>query len=437
MTWTLPQIQKTKQMELPRCEHAQEMLDTLVDGLNQYKITIEPIDYMLGAATVTLRFRLAIGLTAQKIKSRMLDIARILQANSVRFIPVIDGSNMLAIEAPRPDRQTVFFRDLIQHVDGNRLSFPVGLGIDGNMIFGDIAKMPHLLIAGATGQGKSVAINTIIASILSCNSPDDVRLLLLDPKVVEFMPYEGLPHLITKDKKIITDADGIINSLNSLVDEMESRYKILADARCRNIDDYITKGNKMFHIVAILDEFADISMQAQKEFETAITRLAAKARAAGIHLIIGTQRPSSDVVSSVIKANIPARWAFTTSGKWDSLTIIGEAGAEQLLGKGDSLFSQTGKIIRAQCPFVTDDELSELIKHWTSQQQENTDDDFILGVDTTVDQEWDLPWNKDDPKDVMIMFKYCYKITTVCRGEADWIINQGLAFEIGKKEVDG
>lgn len=376
--WTLPTIEQRTAPNVETCgETAQEMLNDLVEGLKQYRIIIEPVDYKLGAATITLRFRLAQGMTAQRVSSHMLDIARILKANEVRFIPVIDGTDMLAVEAPRPDRQNILLKDLMQSVPNGDLMFPAGVDTAGQVVFGDIAKAPHMLVAGATGSGKSVAINAIIATILQRNTPDDVRLLLLDPKVVEFMPLEGLPHLVTKGKKIITDVPGIVEQMNFLVDEMEERYKLLAEAKCRNIGEYRAKGNKMPYIVAILDEFADVALQAKKEFETAVSRIAGKARAAGLHMIIGTQRPSADIVSSVIKANIPARWAFTTSSKWDSLTIIGEQGAETLLGRGDSLYSQAGKPVRAQCPFIPDEELEAIVEHWKAQTV--PDDDFVLG----------------------------------------------------------
>lgn len=376
MNWTLPKIYETNPNEGTACGAAQGMLTALVDGLKEYKIIIKPVDYLLGAATVTLRFRLGETvlkngnikkMTAQMINTRMLDVARILHTNEIRFVPVISGTDMLAIEAPRPDRQTVFFKDMLPGVGGGNLTFPVGLDTAGGVVYGDIAKMPHLLVAGATGSGKSVAINTIISSLISRNTPDDVQLLLLDPKVVEFMPLAGLPHLVTKGKKIITDIVAIVNALESMVGEMEKRYQLLAEAKCRNIGEYRAKGNKMPYVVVVIDEFADIFMQAGKEFETAISRLAGKARAAGIHLILGTQRPSADVVSGVIKANITARWAFTTTSKFDSLTILGEQGAESLLGRGDALYSENGKPIRAQCPLVTDEEIDALVEHWRAQ----------------------------------------------------------------------
>jgi S-DNA-T family DNA segregation ATPase FtsK/SpoIIIE len=303
------------------------------------------------------------------------DIKLNLAAAEIRIEAPIPGKAAVGIEVPNKENTMVTFREIIESKDftghSSNVAFAVGKDIGGQPIVADIAKMPHLLIAGATGSGKSVCINTLIMSILYKSNPSDVRMIMVDPKVVELSVYNGIPHLLIP---VVTDPKKAAAALNWAVAEMTERYKKFADVNVKDIKSYNDKVSeiaylndenyqKMPQIVIIIDELADLMMVAQNEVEDAICRLAQLARAAGLHLVIATQRPSVNVITGLIKANIPSRIAFAVSSQVDSRTIIDGAGAEKLLGKGDMLFFPSGfpKPIRVQGAFINDKEVNAVV----------------------------------------------------------------------------
>ncbi|MEA4816297.1 MAG: DNA translocase FtsK 4TM domain-containing protein [Lachnospiraceae bacterium] len=323
------------------------------------------------------------GVKVSKIVNLADDIALNLAASAIRIEAPIPGKAAVGIEIPNAEAQSVYLRKVLESDEfknfPSKLAFAVGEDIAGNSIVTDIAKMPHLLIAGATGSGKSVCINTLILSILYKAKPDEVKLLLVDPKVVELSIYNGIPHLLIP---VVTDPKKAAGALNWAVREMLQRYNTFAENNVRDIKGYnelkeeLSEEERMSQIVIIIDELADLMMVAPSEVEDAICRLAQMARAAGIHLIIATQRPSVDVITGVIKANIPSRMAFAVSSSIDSRTILDSAGAEKLLGKGDMLFSPVGtnKPLRIQGAFVKDKEVESIV-------------DFLKNDNSEVSQE--------------------------------------------------
>ena len=286
-----------------------------------------------------------------------------LQAKSIRVQAPIPGKPTVGVEVPNPIAETVPFGDTISDEfinDGMPLNVAMGKKIDGSVLYQNIPDMPHALIAGATQSGKSVSINTILMSLIIKNSPKDVRLILVDPKKVEFSFYEGIPHLCTP---VITDVSEASEALKWACQEMDKRYEVFSRNRCRKITEYNKKAldnpdlEKMPYIVIVVDEFNDLVMQCGDEVNDYIIRLAQKARACGMHIILATQKPTVDVVNGTIKSNIPCRFAFRVSSKQDSLVILDEIGAEALLGRGDMLYKNGGNSERAQGSFVDDDEI--------------------------------------------------------------------------------
>ena len=276
---------------------------------------------------------------------------------------MIPGKNTVGIEIPNHMREDVGLREIIsnEQFQKKNIKLPIALGksISGSPIIGDLSSMPHLLIAGTTGSGKSVCINTIITSLLYKLNPDVCKFILIDPKMLELSYYEGIPHLITP---VITDAKKATSALGWTVKEMNSRYKLMSKVGVRNIDGYNSKHKlKMPYIIVVVDEMSDLMLVAGKEIENYIQKLSQMARAAGIHIIMATQRPSVDVITGTIKANFPTRISFQVSSKIDSRTVLGEQGAEQLLGKGDMLFmSSANKIIRIHGPYVSENEVEKI-----------------------------------------------------------------------------
>ena len=311
------------------------------------------------------------GVKVSKIVNLTDDIALSLAARSIRIEAPIPGKNAIGIEVPNEETQMVGIREIIESKEFKDFKSPLAMGlgkdVSGKIFVSDIAKMPHLLIAGSTGSGKSVCVNTLINSILFKAKPDEVKLLLIDPKVVELSNYNGIPHLLIP---VVTDPSKAANALNWAVTEMNRRYKAFSDTGVRDIKSYNEKAEeKMPSIVIVIDELADLMMTCAKEVEDYICRLAQKARAAGMHLVIATQRPSVDVITGVIKANIPSRIAFAVSSQTDSRTILDMGGAEKLLGKGDMLFYPLGaaKPERLQGAFISDSELENVIEYVKSQ----------------------------------------------------------------------
>ena len=315
-----------------------------------------------GPVVSLYEFEPAPGVKVSKIINLSEDLARNTSSTSTR-VSVIPGKNTVGIEIPNEERESVTLREIISYDKFQKkdIKLPIALGksISGMPIVGDLTSMPHLLIAGTTGSGKSVCINTIIVSLLYKLNPDLCKFILIDPKMLELSTYEGIPHLLTP---VITDAKKATSALSWTVKEMNSRYKLMSKVGVRNIDGYNTKHKlKMPYIVVVVDEMSDLMLVAGKEIENYIQKLSQMARAAGIHIIMATQRPSVDVITGTIKANFPTRISFQVSSKIDSRTILGEQGAEQLLGKGDMLFmSSANKIIRIHGPYVSEQEIEKI-----------------------------------------------------------------------------
>jgi len=343
---------------------------------------------------VTLNeFEPASGIKVSKIINLADDIARNTSSVSTR-VATIPGKNTIGIEIPNAKRENVFLSEIISDERFNKreIKLPIALGksISGIPVVGDLSAMPHLLIAGTTGSGKSVCINTIILSLLYKYTPEKCNLILIDPKMLELSAYEGIPHLLCP---VITEAKKATAALGWAVKEMESRYKLMTRVGVKNIDGYNIKHKKhMPYIVVIVDEMSDLMLVAGKEIENYIQRLSQMARAAGIHIIMATQRPSVDVITGTIKANFPTRISFQVSSKIDSRTILGEQGAEQLLGKGDMLFmSSANRIVRIHGPYVSESEIEKVNSFLRSQGEPDYIDEItiIRDKDTTSNEETD------------------------------------------------
>ncbi len=351
------------------------LLDFGVNG-NIKKVSHGPV--------VTLNeFEPAAGVKVSKIINLSDDIARNTSSESAR-ISTIPGSNTVGIELPNNVRENVYLREILNNPDFKKrdIKLPIALGksISGKPIIGDLSSMPHLLIAGTTGSGKSVCINTIILSLLYRHTPEKCKFILIDPKMLELSTYEGIPHLLCP---VITEAKKAASVLGWVVKEMESRYRLMTKEGVRNIDSYNTKHKlPMPYIVVVVDEMSDLMLVAGKEIENYIQKLSQMARAAGIHIIMATQRPSVDVITGTIKANFPTRISFQVTSKIDSRTILGEQGAEQLLGKGDMLYmSSANRIVRIHAPFVSDGEIEQINNFLRSQAEPDYVDEILNFAD--------------------------------------------------------
>ena len=333
---------------------------------------------------VTLNeFEPAAGVKVSKIINLSDDIARNTSSESAR-ISTIPGSNTVGIELPNNTRENVYLSEILNNPDFKKkdIKLPIALGknISGKPIVGDLTSMPHLLIAGTTGSGKSVCINTIILSLLYRHTPDKCKFILIDPKMLELSTYEGIPHLLCP---VITEAKKAASVLGWVVKEMESRYRLMTKEGVRNIDGYNAKHKlPMPYIVVVVDEMSDLMLVAGKEIENYIQKLSQMARAAGIHIIMATQRPSVDVITGTIKANFPTRISFQVTSKIDSRTILGEQGAEQLLGKGDMLYmSSANRIVRIHAPFVSDNEIEKINNSLRTQAEPDYIDEILNFAD--------------------------------------------------------
>jgi S-DNA-T family DNA segregation ATPase FtsK/SpoIIIE len=362
--------------------------DQIIATLLNYKIEITKIRATIGPTVTLYEIVPAPGVKISKIKNLEDDIALSLAALGIRIIAPIPGKGTIGIEVPNKTKQIVSLKEVLmsEKFTNSKMALPIALGktISNEVFVADLAKMPHLLVAGATGQGKSVGINTILMSLLYKKHPSQVKLVLIDPKKVELFPYGSLDQhflafLPDQDEPIITETSKVISTLNSLCIEMDNRYDLLKAARVRNLKEYNEKftdrklnpkdGHKFLpYIVLVIDEFADLIMTAGKEVELPIARLAQLARAIGIHLIIATQRPSVNIITGTIKANFPARLAFKVTSKIDSRTILDGGGADQLIGSGDMLLSIGSTAVRLQCAFVDTPEVEEVIEHISKQQ---------------------------------------------------------------------
>ncbi|AVJ04032.1 TPA: DNA translocase FtsK [Haemophilus influenzae] len=382
--------------------------------LRNFNVKASVKDVLVGPVVTRYELELQPGVKASKVTSIDTDLARALMFRSIRVAEVIPGKPYIGIETPNLHRQMVPLRDVLDSNEfrDSKATLPIALGkdISGKPVIVDLAKMPHLLVAGSTGSGKSVGVNTMILSLLYRVQPEDVKFIMIDPKVVELSVYNDIPHLLTP---VVTDMKKAANALRWCVDEMERRYQLLSALRVRNIegfnekiDEYEAMGmpvpnpiwrpsdtmdamppalKKLSYIVVIVDEFADLMMVAGKQIEELIARLAQKARAIGIHLILATQRPSVDVITGLIKANIPSRIAFTVASKIDSRTILDQGGAEALLGRGDMLYSGQGSsdLIRVHGAYMSDDEVINIADDWRARGKP----DYIDGILESADDE--------------------------------------------------
>ena len=369
-------------------EELEENKNKIIQTLNHYKIEIEKIKATIGPTVTLYEINPAPGVRISKIKSLEDDIALSLAALGIRIIAPIPGKGTIGIEVPNSQPEVVSMRSLIasEKFQNAEMELPVVLGktISNEIFCVDLAKMPHLLMAGSTGQGKSVGLNAILVSLLYKKHPSQIKFVLVDPKKVELTLFNKIErHFLAKlpdtDDAIITDTSKVVKTLNSLCIEMDQRYELLKGAGCRNIKEYNDKfikrrlnpneGHRYLpYIVLVVDEFADLIMTAGREVETPIARLAQLARAIGIHLIIATQRPSVNIITGIIKANFPARIAFRVTSKIDSRTILDAGGADQLIGRGDLLYSTGNDLIRVQCGFVDTPEVEEITEFIGNQQ---------------------------------------------------------------------
>ena len=367
--------------------------DTLVNTLKSFGVQTRIVDINRGPSVTRYELQPSAGVKISKITGLADDIALNLAATGVRIEAPIPGKAAVGIEVPNQIRDTVFFRELIESDEfknaKSKLSIAVGKDIDGNVIVGDIAKMPHVIIAGTTGSGKSVCSHSLIMSILMNASPDEVKLILVDPKMVEFPKYNGIPHLLIP---VVTDPRKAAGALNWAVQEMLKRYKIFSDNNARDLSSYNAMAEKneelekLPQIVILIDELADLMMAASNEVEDAICRLAQMARAAGMHLVIATQRPTVDVVTGLIKANIPSRIALMVSSQVDSRAIIDAGGAEKLLGYGDMLYNpqEFSKPKRVQGCYVKDNEIEKVVEFIKNEAKAQYDDNIMEEIENNM-----------------------------------------------------
>lgn len=412
---TLPPISILDPAEKKQLNYSPESLAAvghlLEIKLKEFGVEVSVDSIHPGPVITRYEIQPAAGVKVSRIANLAKDLARSLAVTSVRVVEVIPGKTTVGIEIPNEDRQIVRFSEVLSTPEFDDAKSPVTLAlghdIGGKPVITDLAKMPHLLVAGTTGSGKSVGVNAMILSILFKSGPEDAKLIMIDPKMLELSIYEGIPHLLCP---VVTDMKDAANALRWSVAEMERRYKLMAKMGVRNLAGFNQKIKeaeaagepltdplykresihdeaplltKLPTIVVVVDEFADMMMIVGKKVEELIARIAQKARAAGIHLILATQRPSVDVITGLIKANIPTRMAFQVSSKIDSRTIIDQGGAEQLLGHGDMLYMPPGTSlpIRVHGAFVSDEEVHRVVEAWKLRGSPDYNDDILAGVE--------------------------------------------------------
>ncbi len=358
----------------------------LIEKLAHFKIDGDVVRTYAGPVVSTFEFKPAANVKVSRILNLQDDLAMALSAETIRIQAPIPGKDVVGIEIPNEKIDTIYLRELLDSTifkeSSSPLTIVLGKDIVGKPFITDLKKLPHLLIAGTTGSGKSVGINAMILSLLYKNSPDQLRLLMIDPKMLEFSIYNDIPHLLTP---VITKAKQAIVALNNMVYEMERRYSLMSENRTKNIESYNEKvkkegGEHLPYIVVIIDELADLMMTSGKDVEYSIARLAQMARASGIHLVVATQRPSVDVVTGLIKANLPSRISYRVGQKVDSKIILDQQGAESLLGKGDMLFTPPGStgLVRLHAPWSTEDEIEKIVNFIKSQRSPNYDKRFLI-----------------------------------------------------------
>ncbi len=366
-------------------------IDDLMAKLQQFKIDGEVVRTYSGPLVTTFEFKPAPNVKVSKILGLQDDLAMALSAETIRIQAPIPGRNVVGIEIPNANIDTIYLREILESAifkeSKSPLTVALGKDIVGNPFITDIRKLPHVLIAGTTGSGKSVGINAMILSLLYRNDPDHLKLMLIDPKMLEFSMYNDIPHLITP---VITEPVKAIAALANMVGEMERRYKLMAESRTKNIENYNEKAKKegiepFPFIVIVIDELADLMMNGGKEVELSIARLAQKSRACGIHLIVATQRPSVDVVTGLIKANLPSRLSYRVSQRIDSKVILDAMGAESLLGRGDGLFTPPGStgLVRIHAPWNSEDEIDKVVEYIKAQRAPDYDESYLLATEGT------------------------------------------------------
>jgi len=406
-------IQKPKNFKLPKLEFLKKApkitrkvnedeidrkIEDLLSKLQQFKIDGDVIRTYSGPLVTTFEFKPAPNVKVSKILGLQDDLAMALSAETIRIQAPIPGRDVVGIEIPNESIDTIYLREILEsdifQKSSSSLTVALGKDIVGNPFVTDIKKLPHLLIAGTTGSGKSVGINAMILSLLYRNDPDQLKLMLIDPKMLEFSMYNDIPHLITP---VITEPIKAIAALANMVGEMERRYKLMADSRTKNIENYNEKVKKekdvepFPFIVIVIDELADLMMNGGKEVELSIARLAQKSRACGIHLVVATQRPSVDVVTGLIKANLPSRLSYRVGTRIDSKVILDALGADSLLGRGDGLFTPPGStgLVRIHAPWNTEDEIDEIVEFLKAQRLPEYDESYLVSGGATAQSDSD------------------------------------------------
>ena len=382
-----------------------EKIQYLIEKLAHFKIDGDVVRTYAGPVVSTFEFKPAANVKVSKILNLQDDLAMALSAETIRIQAPIPGKDVVGIEIPNEKFDTIYLRELLDSKlfkdSSSPLTIALGKDIVGKPFITDLKKLPHLLIAGTTGSGKSVGINSMILSLLYKNSPDQLRLLMIDPKMLEFSIYNDIPHLLTP---VITKPKQAIVALNNMVYEMERRYELMSENKTKNIENYNDKvkkegGEHFPYIVVIIDELADLMMTSGKDVEHSIARLAQMARASGIHLVVATQRPSVDVVTGLIKANLPSRISYRVGQKVDSKIILDQQGAESLLGRGDMLFTPPGSVglVRLHAPWSTEDEIEKIVNFIKSQREPNYDKSFLVEETEAIKSSSNESYEELDP----------------------------------------
>jgi S-DNA-T family DNA segregation ATPase FtsK/SpoIIIE len=399
--------------QAPDASNQEQVAKLLVETLGHFGIEAQIVGRVTGPRVTRHELRLAPGTKVSKVTQLKDDIAYALASTDIRILAPIPGKQAVGVEVPNKRHRMVYLGDIFKQQiggegrgksaatgSGSPLSVWLGKDIAGNAVWTDLAKMPHVLVAGTTGSGKSGCVNTMLSSILLRSTPNEVRMVLVDPKRVELNHYEEIPHLLTP---VVTVPRMAANVLANLIREMESRYEVMGEARARNIVELNrlrTAGKEppLPYILCVIDELADLMMVAPAEVEDSIIRLAQKSRAVGIHLVLATQRPSVDIITGTIKVNVPARIAFAVSSQHDSRVILDQGGAESLLGQGDMLFRPVGssKLQRIQGAYITEEEISRLTDSWRAQGEPAYEQELLEGRDVTEDSDQELSPDEDD-----------------------------------------
>jgi S-DNA-T family DNA segregation ATPase FtsK/SpoIIIE len=401
-------VAKPKNFKLPKIDFLQKApkvtkkvneaeidrkIEDLLAKLQQFRVDGDVVRTYSGPLVTTFEFKPAPNVKVSKILGLQDDLAMALSAETIRIQAPIPGRDVVGIEIPNANIDTIYLRDILESdifkESSSPLTVALGKDIVGNPFITDLKKLPHLLIAGTTGSGKSVGINAMILSLLYRNDPDQLKLMLIDPKMLEFSMYNDIPHLITP---VITEPAKAIAALANMVGEMERRYKLMAESRTKNIENYNEKvkadgsAEPFPFIVIVIDELADLMMNGGKEVELSIARLAQKSRACGIHLVVATQRPSVDVVTGLIKANLPSRLSYRVGSRIDSKVILDALGADSLLGRGDGLFTPPGStgLVRIHAPWNTEDEIDKVVEFLKAQREPEYDESYLVAGGTAA-----------------------------------------------------